>query len=95
MNKNSVIRYWKDPVYRSKLPEEMKANMLENPIGDSLKGLSDLEKSSIAGGVNAQSTGTTTKAALCTFTDCGTVSKLGGNDGWYCTLTVECMPSCN
>ncbi len=33
MNKNDVIRAWKDPLYRASLSEEAQASLPQNPAG--------------------------------------------------------------
>lgn len=89
MDKDSIIRYWKDPINRSNQSKDVPIN----PVGDTLKELSDLEKSGIAGGADPNTILPMTQ--LCTFTNCRNISKAIGNKGYVCTLTVECMPSCN
>lgn len=53
-----------------------------HPAGNILKELQEEEQHSIAGGTITLST-------------CAILSKPLGNNGYLCTVTKECMPSCN
>jgi mersacidin/lichenicidin family type 2 lantibiotic len=51
MNKDMIIRAWKDPEYRASLTREQRAALPDNPSGAALPELNEAELGRVQGGV--------------------------------------------
>ncbi|MEK3790158.1 plantaricin C family lantibiotic [Paenibacillus sp. FSL R7-0204] len=77
---NEMVSAWKNPMARKNVSAVL------HPSGDVLAELKEEDLQNIAGGWNTNTLTTSTSIL---------VSMTLGNNGWVCTATKECMPSCN
>ncbi|MBT2599804.1 plantaricin C family lantibiotic [Oceanobacillus kimchii] len=74
------VKAWKDPLARDV--------HTSHPSGDIFSEISDEEMYKLSGG-SAETQDITLPIDLCWL------SRLGGNQGWFCTITKECQVNCN
>lgn len=77
---NDQVSAWKNPMARKNL------GTVPHPSGDVMAELKEEDLQNFAGGWDTNTLTTSTSIFI---------SRALGNNGWTCTLTKECMPSCN
>lgn len=75
-----MVSAWKNPVARRNLGN------VPHPSGDVMAELKEEDLQNFAGGWDKNTLTTSTSIFI---------SRGLGNDGWVCTWSKECMPSCN
>ncbi|PEV84001.1 hypothetical protein CN442_30665 [Bacillus thuringiensis] len=92
MKNNSIMRFWKDPLYRMNLSSDERGNMPGSPVGDSLEEIQGNELLNAVGAGDVQAN-TSTVQILTPRTPI--ISNTLGNKGHACTITKECQNMCN
>ncbi|MCU5274275.1 plantaricin C family lantibiotic [Bacillus cereus] len=92
MKNNSIMRFWKDPLYRMNLSSDERGNMPGSPVGDSLEEIQGNELLNAVGAGDVQAN-TSTVQILTPKTPI--ISNTLGNKGHACTITKECQNMCN
>ncbi|ANC11230.1 plantaricin C family lantibiotic [Bacillus cereus] len=92
MKNNSIMRFWKDPLYRMDLSSDERGNMPGSPVGDSLEEIQGNELLNAVGAGDVQAN-TSTVQILTPRTPI--ISNTLGNKGHACTITKECQNMCN
>lgn len=57
MNKETIVRAWRDPAFRASLTEEQRAELPESPSGRPMTELDETELTEAVGGQSAQTIG--------------------------------------
>ncbi|AIQ14969.1 type 2 lantibiotic, mersacidin/lichenicidin family [Paenibacillus sophorae] len=80
MYDKALVTAWKNPMARKGL------GAIHHPSGDVLAELKEEDLQDFTGGFDTNTLTTSTSILI---------SMTLGNNGWVCTATKECMPSCN
>ncbi|ANC11231.1 MULTISPECIES: plantaricin C family lantibiotic [Bacillus cereus group] len=94
MKNNSIMRFWKDPLYRMDLSSDERGNMPGSPVGDSLEEIQGNELLNAVGAGDVQANTNTIVVTQLTAKS-PYISNTLGNKGHACTITKECQNMCN